>query len=129
MPIEQPGFMNSVNIAGADFSAAAQQYRGRVQSTVADFTAVVPVVNERISGVQQNLPALGQAITLMTSGITQAVSAAAIVRGAPCSVDADGRFKTAATGQQVVGSAMESIGAGDLTFTLNLDDKGGDDSA
>lgn len=128
MPIEIPGNMNSVNIAGADFSAAAQQYRGRIQDTAVDFTVIVPAANEPISGVQQNLADTGQPVTMMTNGITQAVSASAITRGDFCSVDTDGRFKTAATSQQRVGRAMESVGAGDRIFTLNLDDKGGDDT-
>ncbi|NIM50403.1 MAG: DUF2190 family protein [Gemmatimonadales bacterium] len=128
MPVQIPGNMHSICTAGADFSADAQQYRGRVQSTANDFEMVAPTLNEGISGVQQNKPASGQAITIMTTGITQAVSAAAITRGDYCSVDADGRFKTAAAGQQRVGRAMESAGGADITFTLNLDDKGGDDA-
>jgi hypothetical protein len=56
----------------------------------------------------------------MTAGITKAQADAAITVNAEVSVSADGQFKTAVSGEVIVGVALEAAGAAGEIFALLL---------
>ena len=108
--------------AAADLSA--KQYffmsidsNGRINSTGAGLQA---------DGVLQNDPAaLGRAGTLGFDGVSKVVAAAAIAKGALVASDASGKAVTAATGNRVLGIALEAATANNDIIAVNLRLQGG----
>lgn len=58
--------------------------------------------------------------TIQCDGVAKAVAAAAITQGAPVTVDTDGRFRIATTGETIVGRAEEPAIAANHSFALAL---------
>jgi len=70
-------------------------------------------------GVLQNDPAAGEAALVQFLGTTKAVAGAAITKGARVTTGAAGKVEAAATGDYVIGRALEAAGAdGDIIEVL-----------
>lgn len=71
-------------------------------------------------GVLQNAPAwAGAAATVAIEGVSQVIAGAAITRGASIASDSSGKAKTAATGNRVLGKALDAAAAdGDIIRVL-----------
>lgn len=107
MAYEIPGQTVSFE-AAADLSG--NQFYG-VKLTAAH-TVNVAGNGEKIVGVLQNKPAAaGNAATVVLDGITKAVAGAAISVGDEVSLDANGKFVTAAIGDTVAGVAVDAASA------------------
>lgn len=70
-------------------------------------------------GVLQNKPTTGLAADVMMLGISRCIAVAAITKGVKVSCTAAGKVQTAATGQHIVGIALEAASAdGDIIPVL-----------
>lgn len=109
MAYEIPGFSFPIP-AGADFSAGAQF---RFCDVSALGKAVNPTALGRVIGVRQNRPKADEATTIVNSGISIVEAGGAITAGALVATNGVGQAVAAATGNTVVGRALEtSTGAG-----------------
>lgn len=109
MAYEIPGFSFTVP-AGADFSAGAQ-FRFAALSNTA--TLVNPTLGGPVIGVRYTRSKLGEAATVVQTGIAIVEASAAIAIGAYVSSTALGLAKTAAASEVIAGIAMEAAtGAG-----------------
>lgn len=112
MAYEIPGFSLTLPAGAADLV----QYTAIAVD--ADGLAVVPAAGGDIVGVIQNKPKAGQAATVMCSGVTILLSAGAVVAGGGVAVDATGAAVPAATGDAVIGTALESAASGEFATVL-----------
>jgi hypothetical protein len=119
MSYEQPLFKPSNLKAAVDLSAAGNQFKG-LKLSGAGAVDISSVAGTAIIGVLQNKPLAGEAAEVMTAGITKAQADAAITVNAEVSVSADGQFKTAVSGEVIVGVALEAAGAAGEIFALLL---------
>lgn len=69
-------------------------------------------------GVLQNNPVQGSAAEVMVTGVTKAIAGGTIAVGQLVTANASGAFVVAATGNYVVGQALESAATGDITTVL-----------
>lgn len=95
---------------GYNAAAALTKFRA-VKFSAAETVTPVTAITDQIAGFAQfSVSAAeilkGKGATVRTQGITEAEASAAIVIGAPVSIGADGRVKTAATGERVVGMCV-----------------------
>lgn len=124
-------------VAGADYSAATNQFRA-VKFDAAG-ALVLAGAGEAAAGILQNKPALGHAANVATGGQSKARAGGTIAAGADVAVGANGLL-VAATGARVntsdgdaasdpvigpniIGQAVNSAVVGDI-FTLNIQPRG-----
>lgn len=110
-------YSNTAGLAGQGGSA---QFFAVAVSTVADRLALLASVQgQKIYGVLQNKPKLGDAADVGFFGPTKMQAGAAITRGADLMVNASGTFITwtAASGYTKVGIALESASGAGAIFT------------
>lgn len=117
MAFEQPGFSYTL-VAGVDLSAS--QFKAVI--TNATGQARLPAAGGIIAGVVQNKPKSGEAATVVASGISFMVAAAAIPfidGGTPVKVDATGAIVAQGGTGIAVGIALEAAsGAGVIIAVL-----------
>ncbi|MCA9729804.1 MAG: DUF2190 family protein [Candidatus Eisenbacteria bacterium] len=92
--------------------AAVSQY-GCVKIGSADMTVIQTAADTDISVgfAQTAATASGEYVEVRHYGVTRAIASGAISRGTRVAPDASGKVKTAATGDQVCGIALEAAGA------------------
>lgn len=97
-------------IAGEDMSAA--QFYGVVRSGTTDRVVTLGDNGEAAMGIAQNNPGDGGAVTVCTFGRTQvAVGTGGITRGGAVALENGGTVVDAATGDVVIGYAVETAAA------------------
>jgi len=77
-----------------------------------------------IDGVLVDDPKTGQAGTYQVRDIAKVVAGAAITRGANLTTNASGQFITAATGNPIVGKALEAAGAASQVIRAEIGYRG-----
>jgi hypothetical protein len=116
---EIPGFKFSPK-AGADLSAAANQYKFVKLDANGDVVAIAAATDIPI-GVLQNLPTSGQEAEVMVDGITKLQADAAISVGAIIGTSADGQADVKVLGtdltEHVVGVALTPAAAAGNYFS------------
>jgi len=105
MAYEQQGFKIGTEVAAADLSSN-QYYCVELSST----GWVLTGDGEAVDGVLQDKPESGQSAEVMIDGVSKCVSAAAIAKGANVSSAASGKVETSATGNYILGRALEASG-------------------
>jgi len=111
---------NYIQDKGYDASAAITKFRG-VKFTAGTEEAVTPVTaaTDQIAGVAQVSVSAGEitrgkGVSVRRMGATEWECSAAIAIGVPVAMAADGRCKTAAAGERVVGVCDEpTLNAGE----------------
>ena len=71
-------------------------------------------------GVLQNKPNSDQAAEVAVSGVTKVIAGAAVAKGDLVASDANGKLKTAATGDYIIGLALEAASADGNIITIYL---------
>lgn len=113
---EIPGFSFSLP-SGTDFRTGAGQFRFINVDT--NGKAVAPSANGNAIGVRQNKPNVGEATTIIASGIVMVEASAAVTVGSVVKTGADGRAAIAATTNTVLGTCITAAGgAGELCTVL-----------
>lgn len=103
--------------AGADLSlVAANQYKAVKLTTPG--VVLGSVAGEATIGILQNLPKLGDPAKVGFSGVSKVRATATITKGAALTVRADGGVGPAATGNFVIGTALEAAVANDVISAL-----------
>lgn len=101
-------------IAGADLSAAANQYKF-VELTAAYTVNICDATTDRVIGVLQNRPKSGEAAEVCVFGLTKVNSDAALSVGNQIGTAADGQAAAYAPGSDttkyIVGVVVEASGA------------------
>ena len=117
MAIQIPGFSMSLP-ASADLSASQHHF------VEVDSNGEVTISNsagESVFGVLQNDPgAQGVAANIMKTGVSKVVAGAAVAAGALVQTNASGRAITAASGDFVVGRAIDAVGADGEVVSIAL---------
>jgi len=91
---------------------AAQQYKAVKLHT--DGTVIIASAQgERVIGILQNAPAVGQAAEVAYAGISKVSCDAALTGGAPVTTQSDGQVMDAAAADYVLGFAMVASGGAD----------------
>ena len=117
MAYEIPGFSFTLP-AGADFTASSQF---RCVSINAAGQAVAPTLGGLCVGIRYTKSRLNAAVTIVQSGIALVESGdATIVAGALLSSTATGTVKVAATGEYVIGQALETSAATGIVIAVLL---------
>lgn len=117
MAYEIPGFTFTLP-SGADFTAGAQFRFGAV---TAAGTVINPTLGGLVIGVRYSKARLGEAATIVHSGIALVESGdATIVAGSLISTTVNGTAKVAAVGEYVVGQAMEASAATGIVIGVLL---------
>ena len=106
MAYEIPGYSFTLP-AGEDW--ANKQFR----FGVLDNTGAVDVATDGawVVGVVQNTPSVARAATVMNTGVSMVEAGEAIAIGDAIASDSLGRAKTSATGDVIVGRALEAAAA------------------
>lgn len=100
--------------AAADYSAAANQFKGIVINT-AQQAVLASVLGARCDGVLYNKPGSGQPAELATEGFVKVQAGAATTAGGELAVDATGRFINAVATNYVAAIGIDAAGAaGDI---------------
>lgn len=106
MAYEQQGFKHGSEVASADLSG--NQYYcvalGASGYALAGLGAAV-------DGILQDKPGSGESCSVQVDGISKAVAGAAIAKGDAVACDAAGKLKVAATGEYILGRALQAAGA------------------
>lgn len=97
--------------AGADLSAKQYFF---VKVGTADNAAVVCGDGENALGVLINAPLSGEPAAIANSGVVKVSAGGSITRGANVASDAAGEAVTAASGDYVLGIALEAADDGDI---------------
>ena len=117
MAFEIPGFSMSLEASG-DLSAA------QFHCVEVDSNGQVTVANaagESVFGILQNNPnAQGVAASIMKDGVSKCVAGAAVVAGNLVQTNASGRVIPVASGDFVVGRALDSVGADGEIVSIGL---------
>lgn len=117
MAIEIPGFSMSLE-ASADLSAFQHHF---VEVDSNGQLTISNSAGESVFGVLQNDPgAQGVAGSVMKTGVSKVVAGAAIAAGALVQTNASGRAITAASGDFVVGRAIDAVGANGEVVSVAL---------
>jgi hypothetical protein len=117
---EVPGF-KFTRIAAADLSA--RQFRFvNIDNTG---KAAMPAAGGRAIAVLQNKPGSGQACELMFSGISKVEAGAAVTAGDNVATDVQGRAVLSATGNTIIGIALESASGPGIVIPVLLYRVGG----
>lgn len=101
--------------AAADLSA--KQYHVMRASAAAACNQASDAVNQGVIGVLQNKPISGAFATLGIFGKTKIVAGGAITVNALITTNSSGRAAAAASGQMVIGRALEASGADGQVIT------------
>lgn len=124
---EIPGFTLGVIQANQSFETKATFEFTAVEIGPATGTlsgaAIIPPASAGVMavGVLQNLPKLGEAATVMISGVTKAqIGATLATIGTKLMTDADGQLIAATSGNYVVGILLEAGVANDIVSVLLL---------
>lgn len=130
MAYEQPSML--VGFYPADLDLSSAQFCGVVVVAAAHTQGAgtggaaiqLPAANTNpIIGIVQNNPAVGEAGTVMSAGISKAIASGPIAINDLLQCDANGKFLKAVSGKYVVAQALESAVAGDI-FTVFLKNHG-----
>ena len=119
MAYEIPG-TRVTQIAASDYSAG--QYRACALDT--NEKAVLPTNGGPVFGVVQNKPTVGQAATVMINGITKMEAGATFAVGSKLSVNVDGRCRLAASGENILGVAVQAAQTVGQFVAVDLDAQG-----
>ena len=106
MAQEQLGLCIGREVAAADLSGS--------QYLAVKFTATGVLLAgdaEHPDGWLQNKPILGQEANVCVAGITKAIAAEALAKGANVALDAAGKLVTPATSDAIVGKLLEASSA------------------
>lgn len=116
MAYEIPGFSWTL-IAGENLST--KQHCG--VDINSDGEAVLPVQSSDIVGVLRNKPVEGGTATIVTTGIVMAkIGITGVVAGNNVTVDDDGTFIQATSGDRLAGRALKTNAAGEIGTILLL---------
>jgi len=117
---EIPGFLPGTLVAGADLSS--DQYKLVTLAADGQLDVTGAVSSNNFIGVLQNKPsAAGQSAEVMVSGVSKMIVGATITAGdelVPSAVTAGRVDPTPATGERIVGVALESGAVGELISVL-----------
>ena len=107
-----PAYGNFVLDKGYDAAAAITKFRA-VKFSAEETVTPVTAITDQVIGVEQfGVSAAeilkGKGASVRTDGITEMECSAAIAIGALVSIAADGRCKTAATGERIVGLCVKA---------------------
>jgi len=97
MAFEIPGRVDGTRPAGADLSAAGNQYKFVKLNTSGQVVAIT-AVTDKPYGILQNTPAAGQAAEVMIDGISKVQGDANLTIGDQVSPSADGQAAAAVPG-------------------------------
>lgn len=90
-----------------------------VQGSGTDGGAMATAVTQNLLGIAQNEPLAGEHLSVCMLGMSRAVAGAAVAAWAEVTTNASGRLVTAASGDCVIGTALEAAAAdGDLFKVL-----------
>jgi predicted RecA/RadA family phage recombinase len=118
MAYEIPGFSFTLP-SGADFKTAGVQFR--LVAMNASGQAVLPTLGGLVVGVRYTRAAVGQAVTIVNSGIAMIESGdAAVVAGSLLSAMTTGQVHIAAAGEYVIGQALEASAATGVVIAVLL---------
>lgn len=95
-------------VAGADLSAAANQYKFVKLNTTADAVVLAASAGEKVIGVLQDTPASGEACEVVIFGITKVAAGGTYNPGTTLTTTAAGLADTATTGNERLGQAIET---------------------
>ena len=118
MAFEVPGNTDGTRPAGADLSAAGNQYKFvKLNSSAA--VVLCSAVTDKPYGVLQNRPASGQAAAVMTSGVSKVQADADLTKGNTVGTSADGQAAAYVHGtdttKYIVGEVItDNAAAGEL---------------
>ena len=83
----------------------------------------LPSAGGSILGIVQNKPIQDEAGEVMSQGISKATASAAFAVGVKLAADAAGKLRTAASGEQIVATALEaSTATGDIVAVYLLNE-------
>lgn len=121
-----PAYGNFVLDKGKIPEAAVTKFRFVKQGTAEDGCIAVTTSADNPLGVAQHSAtagevALGKRINVRTMGISECEAAGAITRGNPVTIATDGRVKAAATGERVVGQALQTASGAGVRIAVHLD--------
>lgn len=106
-----PAYGNFVLDKGYDAAAALTKFRAVKMSAEETVTPITAITDQPIGVEQFGVSALeitkGKGASVRLAGITEMECSAAIAVGASVSIAADGRAKTAATGERVIGQCLK----------------------
>lgn len=121
MSFEFPGQVISLE-AGVDLSANQHHF----VTMAADFQVDPTGAGLKANGVQQNNPdAVGQAVSIMITGVTKMVAGAAVAANVNIASDSTGRAVLAAATDFVLGTALEVAGGAGEVIAVQLHIGGG----
>jgi len=105
-------------VCGATTLIAKQFYAVKLHT---DGTVIVASAQgERVTGILQNKPAVGEAAEVACAGVTKASADAAIAAGDFLTVQSDGQLMTAAGGDYIVGQALEAAAGAGSIFSMMI---------
>lgn len=109
-----PSYGNFVLDKGYDAAGAITKFRA-VKMSAEETVTPVTAITDQVVGVEQfGVSAAeilkGKGASVRIAGISEMEASAAIVAGASVSIASDGRAKTAATGERVIGLCLEGAG-------------------
>ena len=119
---ELPGFKFSLE-AGADLSVTGQ-FRF-VKQDANGLAVLAAAVTDKVVGVLQNDPRLGEEAEIMVTGITKLSADSAVAIGDELGTSADGQGDTIVSGVDTtvfkVGQALQAAGAAGVIFAALID--------
>lgn len=110
-------------LAGEDLSADADQFQAVKLDSNGKYVRC-DTLGELVDGVINHPAGSDEALGVDISGFVKAKANAAITAGALVSVAANGKFKVAASTENIVGKAQSAAGAADEIFTMDLGFRG-----
>lgn len=117
MAFETPGFAFTREASG-DLSASQHHC---VELDANGRVTISNAAGESVLGILQNDPAaLGREAAIMSTGISKVVAGAVVAAGALVQTNASGRVITVASGDYVVGRALEAAGADGEVIPVHL---------
>lgn len=124
MAFEIPGKMDGTRPAGADLSAAGNQFKF-VKLNSSGQVVAIAANTDKPYGILQNRPAAGQAAAVMIDGISKLQADAATQEGARIGPSADGQGATYVPGtdttKYIVGEAVTECGAAGEIISVQFD--------
>ncbi len=93
---------------------------GLIQGTGQNETLLAGAAPARIIGVLQFPALIDEAITVVENGHVRSVAGAAVSIGDPLTTDANGKFITASTGDEILGYALRAAAAEDDVLLMSI---------
>lgn len=112
IPVHKPGCL----VAAADLST----HQFKVVVISAAMTVNLAAVAGKVYGLLQNKPIAGEAAEVTRLGVAKGMAGAAIAAGATVSSDANGKLRTAVTGDYPLGQALEAASADLQIISIEL---------